>query len=92
MSDRDYYKPHKRVRIFKVDYAGRERGIRLYSTQYGESWSLQVRGPLGVGNQGLRDGKDFVVADASLSVEDMKELRAEITAFLQEIGELGEAA
>src|SRR3990167_6813225 len=82
-----FYRPFNKdykVRIKKYDQRdGRiERAIRLYCTQFRESWSLQVRGPLGVGNFGLRDGKDDLIADASLNRDDMVALRDAINAAL----------
>lgn len=87
LRDRNYYTPIDHARAFKVDATTeREKGVRLYSTQYGSAWELQVRCPLGIGYLGLRDGKDFVIAGASLGVEEMKEMRAAITAMLKECG------
>jgi hypothetical protein len=88
IADREYYKAHEQIRVHKYnDNNGeRERGIRLYSTQYGQSWELQLRSPLGKGTFGMTDGKDYVIAGASLSVEAMKGLRDAITALLHECG------
>lgn len=79
---------HMRVtpttRIMKLDrrdvpeeFARPERGrmIRLYPTQHAQRWALQIRGPLGIGFNANKDGKDFVVANAPLDREDMKALR-----------------
>lgn len=87
LRDRNYYRPLNQARAFKADqHVEREKAIRLYSTQFGSGWELQVRCPLGIGFAGLRDGKDFVIAGASLGVEQMKELRDSITAMLKECG------
>jgi hypothetical protein len=55
------------IRIFKVNDAdvAKERALRLYKSSP-DAWDLQVRGPMGVGFNGLKDGKDFVVAVAGL--------------------------
>lgn len=60
---RDYFRAVVTARAFKADRSTkREKGVRLYSTQFGSAWELQVRCPLGIGYFGLRDGKDFVIA------------------------------
>lgn len=51
----------------------RERAIRLYK-ESPEGWDLQLRAPIGLGSFGGRDGKDFIVASASLSLDDMRAL------------------
>lgn len=45
----DFYKPIKHVCIYRTDkvrtdVSRMERAIRLYCTQYGAQWSLQIRG------------------------------------------------
>ena len=88
LRDRNYYSPVMRARAFKADQSvEREEAVRLYSTQYGSAWEFQVRCPLGVGSFGLRGGKDFVIAGASLNVEQMKALRDSISAMLKDCGE-----
>lgn len=87
-----FYKTIEYVSVIKTDVAKREGkrlecGIRLYSTQYGSAWELQVRGPMHLGPLGTRLGKDDVIASASLSVDEMKELRDAITALLRDCGE-----
>lgn len=84
---RDYYRAISFARAFKADHTvERERAVRLYSTQFGQAWELQVRCPLGVGPFGLRDGKDFIIAGASLGVSELKELRDAIDAMLRDCG------
>ena len=78
----DYYREVKSIRISKVSGSNRERGIRLYCEQAGRSWNLQIRAPLGIGNFGLRDGKDFVIANASLDATTLVELRDAINQAL----------
>lgn len=60
------------------------RLVRLYCQQYAESWNLQIFGPLGVGFAGMKDGKDYVIARATLSRADLLALRIAITAALGE--------
>jgi hypothetical protein len=56
----------------------------LYCTQHQESWSLQVRGPLGIGSFGLLDGKSDIIADAALSRKELISLREAINIALLE--------
>lgn len=93
----DFYRPiafpnvsTPAVRIHKVQMATRkepnkriERAIRLYCTMHATAWALQIRAPLSIGN-GYQDGKDDVVANASLSREDLLALRAAIDEALGE--------
>ena len=87
---RDLYRILPRVHIFKADQRdGRiEKAFRLYCTMHGQAWELQVRGPMGIGNLGMHQGKDDIIASASLSVDDMRALRDQISAILRELGEL----
>jgi len=86
----EFYKPltgsTPRVRVTKYDQRdGRiERAIRLYCTQFRESWTLQIRSPLGIGYAGLQDGKEDVIAGASLSREDLLALRDAIDTALND--------
>lgn len=92
----DFYRPIKfdscdipAVRVTKTDVATREgkrleRAIRLYCTQHASAWSLQIRSPLGIGSFGHQDGKDDVIACASLSRDDLLALRAAIDEALTE--------
>lgn len=73
-----------------IDYADisahkdveRERAIRLYCTQHGQAWCLQVRAPEKLSN--FREGKAFYIATATLLREDMIALRDVLTASLGE--------
>lgn len=68
--------------------AGPEKGrmVRLYCTQHGEAWQLQVRGPLSVGGGfSGRDGQDFVIAGAKLYRDDLIALRDALTEHLKEV-------
>jgi hypothetical protein len=80
----EFYRPLNgtvpRIRVHKCDQRdGRiERAIRLYCTQHGQAWNLQIRSPLGIGYAGMTDGKDDVIANANLYREDLLALRAAI--------------
>jgi hypothetical protein len=80
----EFNKPHSSIRMTKVnDVASRERSIRLYRSSP-EDWTLQLRAPIGLGTFGLRDGKDFIVASAVCSLDDLRMLRDAIDAKIQE--------
>jgi hypothetical protein len=76
----DLYRPIRHVSITKVNDVPRESAIRLYCNQRGESWNLQVRGPATRADG--REGADFIVANASCSADDLRELRDAIDGFL----------
>jgi hypothetical protein len=81
----EFYKPHGAISITKAnDVANPERGIRLYCTQVHESWSLQIRGPLGAGRMGLKDSETFVIANARLNSASLLQLRDAIDEALAE--------
>lgn len=86
----DFYKPIESVRIYKAKDANtRERAVRLYCSQSGRFgyglWELQVRGPISLGANGYGgEGKDFIIANASVTREDLIALRAAIDAHLSE--------
>ena len=77
----EFYKPLKgpvpRIHVLKYNqpHCRIERASRLYSTQFAQAWSLQIRAPLGIGTYGYEDGKTDVIANASLYREDMIALR-----------------
>ena len=74
----DFMRKNEHVRIFKAnDVDPRERAVRLYQSSP-DSWDLQVRGPLGVGFMGIKDGKDFVIASAAHSRADLLALRTAV--------------
>lgn len=77
-----FYRPVPHVTAMKVKNVDPERAIRLYCTSAGTTWSLQVRSPATRANGS--DGHDFIVANAVLSVADMKALRKAIDEFLAE--------
>lgn len=80
-----FYRPVEGIRTFKAKVENRERGILLYCETSRNTWSLQVRSPISLGSSGAgADGKDFVIASAPLSVDDMRALRDAIDAFLVE--------
>lgn len=86
----DWYKQHNMVQIQKLPKdqgnggATREKGIRLYCTMADTAWTLQIRGPLGLGWAGMKEGKDVVIAGASLDRATMEALRDQINAALTE--------
>lgn len=83
----DFYRPLPFVNIIKADKKldyEREGGIRLYCTQAGTAWALQVRDWIRLANG--RKGKDFIIATASMSREDLLALRTAIDETLAEYG------
>ena len=86
----DFYRPLTKpyqVRIAKaMDSKERmERAIRLYCTQYKSSWSLQIRGPMGIGPMGYTDGTKDIIANASFGRDDLEALRDAINEALNEV-------
>ena len=83
-----FYCPLPHVDVMKADPkvpgADREKAIRLYCDQAGTTWALQVRGPIRLANG--REGKDFIIAAAKMSREDLQALRAAIDETLAEYG------
>lgn len=83
MSD-EFNKPHGSIRMVKAnDAEWRDRSIRLYKSGP-DDWTLQLRSPIGLGTFGLRDGKDFIVASATCSLDDMRVIRDAIDAKIEE--------
>ena len=79
----DSHKLIKHIRIYKPDMpAERERVVRLYCSQHGQMWELQIRGPNSTGPFGTKDGKSFVIANASLNRNELIWLRDIITEAL----------
>lgn len=86
MSDPDDFCRQINIRAFKSkDSSDRQRMIRLYCLQTNSSWALQLRMPLGIGPFGTKDGKDFVIAHARLSRNDMEALRDAIDVALKDL-------
>lgn len=79
----DFYKCVEHADARKINDVGRERAIRMYSTQRGESWALQVRAPMVLANGA--EGRDFIVAHASLDEPTLRALHAAIGAHLKEL-------
>lgn len=78
--------PAQSVDVFAVKGVPRDPAVRLYGTSvHGPTWSLQVRGPHRLANG--REGKDFMVASASLGLHEMAGLRNQITHSLEEYAE-----
>ena len=68
------------TRINAVDGVDRESGVRAYCEQTDSVWAIQVRGPMRL--RSGREGKDFIVATATLEREQMVALRDAIDRFL----------
>lgn len=67
----DYVKPHDRITMIKAKDVERKRAMRLYRASP-DRWELQLRAPIGLGFSGLGgDGKDFIVASASCSIDEL---------------------
>jgi len=64
------------------DDSPRTPGVRLFCTQRGAMWTLQVRANVELA--GGRRGKDFVAAQAPMTRDDLRALRAAIDAQLEE--------
>ena len=96
MSDRDFTRPIDHVDIGKYNYLEPEecmRGIRLYctasaGTHGGDNarYALQIFAPMKLTNG--QEGRDYVIATASLSPRDLVALRAEIDLAIAEVEEV----
>lgn len=82
----DFYHPLPRIRIYKACSLDSriERAVRLYCEQHGERWNLQIRGPMGIGNFGMHDGKTDIIAGASLHLDDVVALHDELGRIIKE--------
>lgn len=85
MKTDDLYRRIEYAQATKVNNVDREPAIRLYCTSLATTWSLQVRGPTRIARG--KEGRDFIVASASLHVADMRALRDAIDGFLKEAEE-----
>lgn len=79
----EFYRVIRDIQVKKVDDADREKAVRLYCETHAQSWNLQIRSPVRRRSDG-QDGRDFVVATACLSIEDMRALRNKIDEFLRD--------
>jgi hypothetical protein len=94
MSSRDFCRPIDYVSICKYNRTEtRNRGIRLYCTASAVThggdnarYALQVFAPLKLANG--QEGRDYMIATASLSPRDLVALRAEIDAAIAEVEEV----
>lgn len=79
------YELNKTVSIYKPDHMAErlERAIRLYKYSPG-TWMFQVRGPLGIGPFGARDGKTDIIAGVQFTRDQLLDLRAMIDETLTE--------
>lgn len=80
MSDHDFYRAVLKWQTGTVTIKSRERAIRLYCTNSGQAWLLQVRTP--VSRADGSEGKAAIAAGATLLRDDMIALRDAITALL----------
>jgi hypothetical protein len=91
MPIKDFMRLIEYVSIGKYNHADtRERGIRLYCTASSETHgrenarcALQIFAPLQRHNGS--EGRDYMIATASLSCDDLIALRAEVDAAITEI-------
>lgn len=72
-SPSEFHLPLTYVEASKHRDVPRERALRLYCTQYGALWSLQIRTPVRLDNG--RDGQDFIISTASLDRDSLAALR-----------------
>ena len=73
----------KHVQIYRPDLpADLERAVRLYCSQHDQKWELQIRGPNSIGPFGTKDGKNYLIADASLNRNELIWLRDTINEAL----------
>ncbi|MFA4971482.1 MAG: hypothetical protein WC683_02635 [bacterium] len=76
----EFYRPINYAEVASNRDAQREKAIRLYSTQHGAAWNLQIRSPLTKSNG--QDGAVFMIATASLNRAEMMALAEAIDGFL----------
>lgn len=79
----EIYRQVDRAYAHKVNDVPRTSAIRLYCERNKQCWGLQVRGPMKLNSKG-REGHDFIVAHASLNLEDLKALRDAVDAAIAE--------
>jgi hypothetical protein len=91
MSSRDFIRPIDYVDVGKYNHTEtRDRGIRLYCTASAKThggdnarYAMQIFAPMKLANG--REGRDYVIATASLSLQDLVALRAECDATIAEV-------
>lgn len=83
----EYIAQNKSVNIYRPDTHPINRMIRIYCTMMGAAWKLQIRGPLGIGCNGTRDGKSSIIANVDLSLPEMIALRDALDEFILEVAE-----
>ncbi|MFI5355195.1 MAG: hypothetical protein ACHQX0_06250 [Desulfobaccales bacterium] len=90
MSQELYRIMENRIRISKHrNLEQPEAAIRLYCSQYGTVWNLQVRDFVDLGRGSGGKGMDFIIAAASLHRADLQALRDACDAELRALGEPG---
>lgn len=75
------------MQIYKPDTHPIDRMVRLYCTMFGASWKLQIRGPLGIGCNGTKDGKSSIIANVDLNLPEMIALRDALDEFILEVAD-----
>lgn len=75
-----FYRLVQCIHIKKVRKVPCERAIRLYCESFNLSWNLQIRSPISISHGKV--GKDFIVATATLTREEMEALRDAINESL----------
>lgn len=83
--DHHLYRPLDLVEIRKVEGVERENAIRTYCYMSKTAWNLQLRAPLTLKNRS--ESKDFLIATATLGIEDVRVLRDQLTQYLKDAGE-----
>jgi hypothetical protein len=94
MSSRDFFRAVEYTAVCKYNHAEtRNRGIRLYCTASAVThggdnarYALQVFAPMKLTNG--QEGRDYMIATAPLSHQDLVALRAEIDVAISEIEEV----
>jgi hypothetical protein len=94
MSSIDFIRPIDYVDVGKYNHTKtRDRGIGLYCTASAVThggddarYALQIFAPIKLANG--QEGRDYVIATASLSPQDLVALRAEIDAAISEVEEV----
>jgi hypothetical protein len=73
--------------VIRIEETGEFPRIRLYCSQSGVTWNLQIRANLRLKSR-YGVAKGFYIATAPLSEDDMRALRDKIDAYLDEAAEL----
>ena len=79
----DYDFGSQRISIASPKDPAEDVGIRLYSTQYNQAWSLQIRGFFQ--NRNYQKGKKWYYANATLTEDSLRALREACDAALADL-------